>query len=656
MKENDNILSRNPSLSQEIYTILNDCYHSFKEKYGDKHSEYIKFLIESITDKVRKTDLYYDLWYTGPIATANTRGISYTESEKLPAILKHELWHVFNTSENNININPLYYTPKHYITQLEQNGYIRELYEKTMADAKEKWKDEPETLEYVLVDYDTFLQQYNIDDDEIEKWTEWFNSTTNIQDMTDNFWDWGNGFFTKQTSSKSFYDCYINIADMVSCLVPKEKLIEMYLQTESYPTDYSYSQMIDDFDEQYSSSLDEEEKAKYKYPYLKIMMDTKVISDNARTNPELARNALQSCMKTCFNAYFIKLENIQNLDINTAHQLYSEIKYMQEHMLWSIDLSRMLELDSTQAMLRVEDKFRDLLQTLDLENPDVQNMLANIPFTEINVFKFIPGGEKIAQRLNIAESSSKNVVVNMGEYKTSTSENGIKDNLYCSLSTVLGDKKFNLLFENFNGNADNVLAKFYERIEHSSTDEEFISIYNDIYELYATKLETTLKTSENIDILFKRYKTELIQLQENALFNETTQSYPSSLEKVLTIYKEKVQEYQNIIDSITERRVLKDAQRRGISIEDAGDWEKRYANNYKSGLQRGITEIDTKRENVAKRLAVTFSYPNLDGDITHLISEVKISDFNASSNNIRSAEQSNAQTLNANNQQDLESD
>ena len=257
----DDIISKDSSLNPIVYDILNEAYHEFRQMYGDKHSDYIKTLIESITDKVEKAGLYY----FGPIATAHAQmGVRYTESDKLSAVLKHEMWHVYNDSASDRE-KSLQHIPQRYINKLRQNGYLEKLYAKTMEDYKERWKDEPERLEFLLTDFETFVNsRFDFEDSPVEIWTEWFNSQTHLKDMQENFWDWGDGYFTKSLSSDSFYDSYINIASMISCIIPKEKLLEMYLQTGEYQTDYSYPEMLEEFDERYANSLDGEESEKYK--------------------------------------------------------------------------------------------------------------------------------------------------------------------------------------------------------------------------------------------------------------------------------------------------------------------------------------------------------------------------------------------------------
>ena len=599
-KKND-IISKDSSLDPMVYDILNEAYHEFRQMYGDKHSDYIKTLIESITDKVEKAGLYY----FGPIASAHAQmGVRYTESDKLSEVLKHEMWHVYNNSASDRE-KSLQHIPQRYLDKLRQNGYLEKLYTKTMEDYKERWKDEPERLENLLTDFETFVNsRFDFEDSPVEMWTEWFNSQTHLKDMQQNFWDWGDGYFTKSLSSGSFYDSYINIASMISCIIPKEKLLEMYLQTGEYQTDYSYPEMIEEFDERYANSLNSEESEKYKYPYLKIIMDTKMVSDNARKNPSVALTALQSCMKTCFNAYLQKMESILNIDSEQAKKIYSEIKYMQEQMVWNTDISKMQDLDYIQAMSKVQDKFKSMLQELDLENPEVMQMLENIDYTADNPFKFIEDGEKISRKIISTQRESKTNLISIdGNYKVHVGENGIKDNLYSTLFALLGDKKYNLLYENFQDNdslnsKDNILLKFHKQIEEATTDENFINIYNSIYELYAQKLEDTLKINENIESDFDRYSKEIVELQKNGLFDEKNKMYLPGLEQITDIYKKKVQAYEQEIDKITEndiQRYLKE----GRTREVAEQFAQKIPNMYKSELSEQQDRISTQRENQA---------------------------------------------------------
>lgn len=599
-KKND-IISKDSGLDPRVYDILNEAYHEFRQMYGDKHSDYIKILIEGITDKVQKADLYY----FGPIATAHAQmGVRYTESDKLSAVLKHEMWHVYNNSASDRE-KSLQHIPQKYIDKLLQNGYLEEIYTKKMENYKESWKDEPERLELLLTDFETFINsRFDFEDSQVEMWTEWFNSQTHLKDMKENFWDWGDGYFTKSLSSDSFYDSYINIASMISCIIPKEKLLEMYLQTGEYQTDYSYPEMLEEFDERYANSLNGEESEKYKYPYLKIIMDTKMVSDNARKNPSVALTALQSCMKTCFNAYLQKLKSIENIDFEQAKKIYSEIKYMQEQMVWNADISKMQELECIQAMSKVQDKFKSMLQGLDLGNSEVMQMLENIDYTADNPFKFVEGGEKISRKIISTQRENKTNLISInGNYKVHVGKNGIKDNLYSTLFALLGDKKYNLLYENFQDNdllnsKDNILLKFYKQIEEATADEDFITIYNSIYELYGQKLEDTLKINKNIERYFEGYSKEIVELQKNGLFNEKNKMYLPGLEQIIDIYNKKVQAYEQEIDKITEDDIQRNL-KEGRTRELAERFAQRIPNMYKSKLSEQQARISTQRENQA---------------------------------------------------------
>lgn len=595
-EEMGNIESKDKNLNPIIYKILNECYHEFEEKYGNKHSAHIREMITNITDKVKKIDRYYD----APIAAAHVeKGIIYSESDELPAILKHELWHVFN--ENSFDPESYTYLPIRYKEVLETSGYIKQEYDKKMNEYKERWKSEPKRLQYLLVDYETFFKDYAIEDQETEKWTEWFSMKTHTQDMKNHFRDWGDGFYTKNLSSGSFYDCFTNIADMVSCLIPREKLLEMHLNTRNYKTEYSYQEMIDEFDERYPDALDEEEKQKYQYPYLKILMDTKSISENVIDNPDIARASLESCMKTCFMAYLQKLEGMQNLDINEAKTIFFEIKYMQEHMLWNIDQAKMENLEYVQVLHQVQDKFKEMLATIDRSNPEIQQMIENVDYRKENSFEKIENGEEIAQNILLEKNSDRTTIKNIGKYRTKVGKNGIKDNLYTSIKALFGKDIFNLLFKNFQGDTSfgkegNELLNLYRMIESMANDDDVIHVYDYIYGLYAKKLKDTLKTNQNMGYSFKKYSEEIMSLQENGLLDVESGNYLPSLEQVISIYKSKAQEYCLNIDEATEITIQRQIMEQDRPEERIRESNNFFADSEKKSINMRLSNIDKKRD------------------------------------------------------------
>ena len=590
----DDIKSKDENLNQEIYTILNDAYHEFINTYGLKHGERIKELIEGITDKVKQSPV----GYLGAIATANALdGIRYTKSDKLSAVLKHELWHVYNKSATDKK--SLFYLPENYKSKLEENGYIQETYSDLINDYISRFKDDPEILNSLMIDYESYKQdRFDLDAGHVEMWTEWFNSQTHKKDMKDNFWDWKNGFFTYSNSSKSFYDSYINIAGIISCLIPKEKLLEMYLNMDEYKTDYSYPQMQDEFDKKYTDSLDEKEKDIYKYPYLKILMNIKTIDDNARNNPPKAMEALQSCLKTCFNAYLIKLESIKEFGIEDAKEIFNEIKELQKNMLWNVDISKMEDLDYIQSMREIQNKFRELVATLDIENPEVKKMLENIDYTASNPFKMIEDGKKILQRMFESEDEKKNEIINVSNFHVKVGKNGLKNNLYSSLFILLGDKKFNYLYEGFSKNS-NILLDISKQIEEASTEDEIVNVYNNIYELYAKKIEDTLKTDQNIERDFDKCSKEIVELQKKGLFDIEKGKYSKGLERIIELYNEKANEYVARIDKITQQDIQENLDE-GRDLETAKRFAEFTPNKYKAELNEQIERITKQREKQLK--------------------------------------------------------
>ena len=606
MDNQDKIVSKDSNLDSIIYQILNEAYNEFTQCYGKKHSEYIKGRIESITDKVRKTPQYY----FGAIASANYEmGVVYTKSDKLSAVLKHEMWHVYNNSASDME-KSLQHIPSRYLNQLEQTGYLRQFYETKMTEYKEKWKDEPERLQHLLVDYEEFKNnRFDFGDSQVEMWTEWFNSQTHLKDMQDNFWDWGNGFFTKSHSSDSFYDSYINIASIISSIIPRDKLLEMYLQTGEYKTDYSYPEMLEEFDKTYGNALSAEEKKTYQYPYLKIIMDVRTTDENARKNPNIALNALQDCMKTCFKAYSIKLDNLKVVSTNDIKQIYDEIKHMQEYMLWNIDISKMQGLEYADLMEEIQNKFKVIVQSLGIEAPELRTMAETIDYRTNNPYKTIENGNEISARIMESQNEDITDITNIESYSLKIGKSEVKGNLYRTLYTILGDEKYNMLFENFqNGKEENPLAKFYNKIENIKNESDIIDIYDEMYALYEQRLSETLKTDENISSLFDQYSKGIVELQRNGMFADKEKRYLPSLENIITLYNQRVRDYIQEIDRIAEEDKERNL-REGRTLEQATRFSRKIPDWYIGQLKEQQSRIDIQRDTQAMEFSKMKTIP-----------------------------------------------
>jgi len=596
MEKEDKIVPIDENLDPAIYKIFNEAYLEFVEKYGDKYSDYIKATLERYTAKgmVKKDEL----GISDATASATPNGIAYTDAKDLASILKHELWHIYNNDSAKETESSLAYTPERYVDVLSKNGYLRKIYEQRMEEYKENFKDEPIRLKSLLISYEDFVSRYRFEDHEVEKWTEWFSSKTHDKDMADNFQDRGNGFYTKLHSSNSFYDYFLSIAEMTSALIPKEKLLDMYLNSNEHNTGYSYSQMIEEFDLKYQDCLSNEEKEKYKYPYLKIIMDTMEIWNEP--NSDNARIALQSCMKTCFSAYLIKLNSIENIDIEQAKNIYEEIKNMQEHMLWNTDISKMQDLDYIQEMEAIQDKYGGLLQQLDLNNSDVKYMLDTIDYKTSNPYQQIEQGNVISQKIITTKNIKRDTTENIGEYTANVGENGIKDNLYATLFTLLGDEKYNLLFQeyehsnSFNEN-ENIMLQLHKKINEATTDEEIIDVYDSIYSLFEKRMEENLNVNESIEYLFNRYQEQILQLQDNALLDNENKMYLPSLEKIISLYQERVRKFEDIMQEKTETVINQEMAETGKPKEVVGFVRYRILNMMKDNLLSRVEGIEEKR-------------------------------------------------------------
>ena len=599
---------KNSELEEIIIRIFNETYEDFVNKYGEKHKEYIKQMLENISDKVQKIEMY-----EGALAAANvTKGIVYGKSDELPAILKHELWHVFN--ESSFATETSYAKlPERYINFLDNAGIIRKEYEIKMKEYQEKWKDKPDVLKYLLVDYDTFLKNYNLGGSETEKWTEWFNSRTNVRDMKERYVDLGNGFYMGGKSSSSLYDYYINLCDMISCIIPEDKLLDMHLNTEHHKTDYSFQKMISDFDNNYSMSLDENEREKYGFPYLKILCETRIIDENAKKNDKVTLEAIQSCMDTCFKAYLCKMNNFEKPTGSNLKSMYSEIKKMQKYMVWNVDIEKMEGLPYIQEMLKIEDKFKEMCGNLEKENPEIQQMMNNIGYKDENEFEKINNGDEIAKKI-FAKNDGNYEEKQYGEYTVKVNETGIKGNLYKNTRIVFGDTIFNQLLKKCNDQEDNEISKLYQMIENiNDTDVKSIEqTYNYLYSLYENKMNSILITDENSSSDFKNCYNDIKQMQELALFQNEDKKYIENFENILNLYKQKVEEFKKYIDYATKVGIKETLEKTGY---DSSNSKNKLAMDKKDELDDYIFYINETQKN---RINEKLSLKDI-GNVTHTI-------------------------------------
>ena len=612
----DKIDLKDKNLEPEIEKIFNEIYQDFITRYGAKHSERIKQLLVEISTNVRKVDSY-----EGAIASANRcKGVIYGKNQNLPAILKHELCHVFNDSYfDSKDETCLTYFPDRYKIILEEKGLLQEEYKRQQEEYKERWKDQPERLKYLLVDYEEYRDGFTFGDgsQETEKWTEWFNTKINTRDMKNYFTYWEDGFYSKNISSHSFYDYYISISEMISKLIPEDKLIDMFMKTPEYTTDFSYKDLIDTFDNTYTEALSDEEEQNDKYPYLKILSDTKKIEDNARKDKSVAMEAYQNCTETCFRAYLQKINSIENYNEDVLKKVYDEIKDLQESMMWNVDVSKMGELGYVQVLMQIQDKFKEMCASLNVskQNDEILNMAESIDYRDNSKFKMIENGEKIVQEVSLDKDEEKDNSAEIGKYTANVGARGIKGNLYESLKTLFGNEAFNLLFEQYqnenissltdskNGNKllelFNKIDRLEDNLQDENTQNEILDIYDEIYGLYNQKMNEQLVTDENVALYFERIASGIVNLEENGLFNSEDGKYPDSMELVIQNYKEKEREYEQFIRNATEKNIERKL------IEDPSETqtnERRIKNMWEipneeiEKLKSYISQIENNRE------------------------------------------------------------
>ena len=596
----DKIEQTDKNIDPRIYKIMNESYEEFVKKYGYKHSKYIEETLKIISSKIKENETY--LGNMSASAMFN-EGIVYTKGvDNLEAVLKHELWHTFNRETMDYRgKESISYISDRYKKVLNDIGYIKNEYNKKIERKKLRSKDR----KYKIKSYDEFLDEFLLEDDETEKWTEWFNVKTHTKDMRYGFVDLENGYFMKNLSSGSFYDNYTNMADMVSCLIPKEKLLEMYLNSRDYKTEYSHEDMMKEFDEKYKNALDENEKNYYKYPYLKLLLDTNCISENARTNKEKTLETLQSSMKTCFKAYNIKLENYKEFNIEDAKNVYKEIKYMQEHMIWNLDINKMKDLDYIKEMEKIQNKFKSMCKKLDRKNPEIKEMTKKVDYKKYNSLEKVKDGDEIVKNVFL-QNKEKNNIEKIDNYVVNTNENGIKGNLYSTLNLLYKRNKFNLIFKNYQNeyleNGENKLVKIYNMINDIKDEndiQKIVNIYDYMYNDYEKKLEK-LPTDTNVSGELNKYYKDIIIMQKNTIINTKDKNYLPSFEKINQTYKNKINKFKQYIDYCSEKSIER---RIKISenIEIAKKYEYRRANNEKKMYDKYLNDINEEKKSLIEK-------------------------------------------------------
>lgn len=165
---------------------------------------------------------------------------------------------------------------------------------------------------------------------------------------------------------------------------------------------------------------------------------------------------------------------------------------------------------------------------------------------------------------------------------------------------MLGDEKFNLLFQELENNNsldsnDNIMLQIHKQITQATTEEEIMSVYDTIYQLYENKMQKDLSRNENIEYLFNRYSEQILQLQDNALLDKTNNKYLPSLERIISLYQERAIAFENVMQEKVETDIRQRIQETGKPKEVVGFVHYKILNMLKDNLHLKIDSIESKR-------------------------------------------------------------
>ena len=332
-----------------ICNIINEAYNDFILRWGEEYNERVKGLFIECSSGIKEHNTYAG----GTATTIPGNGIRYNKQgniDELSGIIKHELFHVVSKNGRGM----VY--PEEYIQFLEKLEHKGE---------------------------ELFVP-------ENEKWTEWFNCETNRKDTIQRIRYRNNGFFFKTLSTGAGYDHYKNLAEMMRVFFDDGKLLAMYMNDNDFETDFSYMQMMREFDTKYVDCLTEEERAIYGYPYLKILQDTKKIDMFLHEdNIDGAVLEYQDATKTIFRAYLSKISQIQNPSMEDISNMYNQIKLLQENMMWNVDLSKIEDNEYIKVLEQIQETFKQKVRDADIGEEEKKSFIDSISYKDNNLFELL---------------------------------------------------------------------------------------------------------------------------------------------------------------------------------------------------------------------------------------------------------------------------
>jgi len=447
--------------SEYIKEILEEFYNEFVVMYDEKHSKRVKEKLTELNNKIvyKPNEVSQNLAACA-MFLKNKEDISSEEiwfrvlptDKKFKSVLKHEIWHILGG------------------------------FERTDIPSK-----------YVNIDTSKRLVSEN------EKWTEWLSKSTHLNDMEFSVKKYKMGYFSINNTSNSGYDKLVNIADISSFLIGKEKILEAYLNLSTYKTDITFEDIIEEFDEKYQEALNSEEKEKYKYPYLKLLKESNrlyeidIKNEKSKKNEEL--ELVNSIYKTLTNAYLIKLKDIskeENIDLEKLTTICNEIKSIEKYMPHHTLIKGEQRLECYKNLDEIKNSFIDLCnQISEKDNLNIEELeKVKREILEYNFFEKVDGIENVLTEdfiyTTILEKNDKD-----------------KFNLYNTMKFVLGKDKEKMCYKNLIEKSDlyistgrnlfkewgNSIIEISEINDEKEKDNKMNDLYFDMYKIYLDKLD-----------------------------------------------------------------------------------------------------------------------------------------------------------------------
>ncbi|MDD2376931.1 MAG: hypothetical protein PHD15_05970 [Clostridia bacterium] len=338
----------------------------------------------------------------------------------------------------------------------------------------------------------------------------------------------------------SYYDSGLNLFGTLSSIIGEDKIVDLHLGH------ITLSEIMKDFDEKYSDSLDKNEIKKFNTPMIKLLYNMNNVYEN------LDSKEYESALNTLHKAYEIKLSNLDIKKIEDVEKTYNEIKNMQNMMLFSVPQEKMENEEYIKSIERIEENFIQKVNCLKL-NISTQQFIDNISYK--NVIPISIDDSKRLSKMIIASNNNANIEEQFNDYTLSVDETKDKKNgLYRSLFNA-----YQLVKDSLYNHCDEMqgMLKNIEKLDSIKSEEEYINLYSTLYEQINEKAKTNMHNFMSAENLksefsierFKNIKSQIEIIKKSAYVdkNGLCLGYDSEIEKSFNL---KLEYYKNYSQSI----------------------------------------------------------------------------------------------------------